>query len=108
MLETQNSTKITFIENVYVLNWIGIFIICKYNTKNIYCFFKLFLVFANTSDKEQEGKHQYKQHMDVTQSKQIISFNKNYSYIDYDLFKELKASWFIWQKNIYINDWVTE
>ena len=67
-----------------------------------------FWCLQNTSDKEQEGKHQYKQHMDVTQSKQIISFNKNYSYIDYDLFKELKASWFIWQKNIYINDWVTE
>ena len=40
--------------------------------KNIYCFFKLFLVFAKTSDKEQEGKDQYKQHMDVTLSKQIL------------------------------------
>ena len=66
--------------------------------------------FANTSDKEQEGKHQYKQHMDVTLSKQIISYNKNYSYIDFDLFKVLRPSWLIWQKKYtYISmTWVTE
>ena len=48
---------------------------------------------ANTSDKGQEGKHQYKQHMDVTLSKQITLYNKNYSYIDFvDLFKVLRPS----------------
>ena len=65
---------------------------CKYNTKNIYCFFELFLVFANTSDKELEGEHQYKQHVNVTLSKQIILYSKNYSYIDFDLFKVLQPS----------------
>ena len=85
---------------------------CKYNTKNIYCFFELFLVFANTSDKELEGEHQYKQHVNVTLSKQIILYSKNYSYIDFDLFK---VHWFkvlfkvqprrlIWQY-IYIYQW---
>ena len=60
-------------------------------------------MFENTTDKEQEGEHQYKQHMDVTRSKQIISNNKNYSYIDFDLFKVLRPTWLIWQKyNIYI------
>ena len=54
-----------------------------------------FSEFANISDKEQEGKHQYKQHMDVTLSKQIISYNKNYSYIDCDLFKVLRLSWLV-------------
>ena len=49
-------------------------------------------MFENTGDMEQEGKHEYKQDMGVTFSKQIISYNKNYYYKDFDLFKVLRPS----------------